>query len=330
MPSKRVLRGTEVLSQGRVVGQVDARAIDRQQAKVLPAYDRAVLPRELLGQQEEQGEPERAGHVLPRLGEGLLRDLFGHAAAWVVVGLGAALERWAVFGLAAPLGLSVSLLLGLVDELIEVGGGEVLVVLKSLQRQAEQRGERLLGVSGGTDGEPDEIDEVQRRADNAQAAQPRRLKKEVRGENMGEELVVLPPQFVVNLATLRVGEHGESSLRNSLVTQGITTAEDSPVNPKVEAIGLDRPEQLRGLVGWAPKIIDTFMFGQAQAAVNMASCLLRRGLFHRIDYQVPPATFQMDNAACAKELIAMGRQIAELNENMDVVKKSFLDGRAVS
>jgi patatin-like phospholipase/acyl hydrolase len=51
---------------------------------------------------------------------------------------------------------------------------------------------------------------------------------------------------------------------------------------------LDRPEQLRGLVGWAPKIIDTFMFGQAQAAVNIASSLLRRGVFHRLDYQVPP------------------------------------------
>jgi patatin-like phospholipase/acyl hydrolase len=93
---------------------------------------------------------------------------------------------------------------------------------------------------------------------------------------------------------------------------------------------LDRPEQLRGLVGWAPKIIDTLMFGQAQAAVNMAFCLLRRGVFHRIDYQVPPRTFQLDNVACVAELIAMGRQIAELNENMDVVKKSFLDGPTVS
>ncbi len=92
---------------------------------------------------------------------------------------------------------------------------------------------------------------------------------------------------------------------------------------------LERPEQLRGLVGWAPKLIDTLMFGQAQAAVNMTSCLLRHGLFHRIDHQVPPKTFQLDKAACVKELIAMGRQIAELNENMDVVKKSFLDGQTV-
>jgi hypothetical protein len=69
---------------------------------------------------------------------------------------------------------------------------------------------------------------------------------------------------------------------------------------------LERPDQLRGLVGWAPKLIDTFMFGQAQAAVNMAACLLRRGLFHRIDYLVPPRDFTLDNAACAGQLVAMG------------------------
>jgi patatin-like phospholipase/acyl hydrolase len=92
---------------------------------------------------------------------------------------------------------------------------------------------------------------------------------------------------------------------------------------------LDRPDQLRGLVGWAPKLIDTFMFGQAQAAVNMAACLLRRGLFHRIDYLVPPRAFTLDNAACAGELVGMGRQIAELNENMSVVRTSFLNGQRV-
>ena len=45
---------------------------------------------------------------------------------------------------------------------------------------------------------------------------------------------------------------------------------------------LEDPSQLRRLLGWAPKLVDTFMFGQAQAAVNQAACLLKRGLFHRI------------------------------------------------
>jgi hypothetical protein len=93
---------------------------------------------------------------------------------------------------------------------------------------------------------------------------------------------------------------------------------------------LERPEQLRGLIGWAPKIVDTLLFGQAQASVNMAFCLLRRGMFHRVDYQVPPKTFQLDNAACAGQLMAMSRLIAELKENMDVVKKFFLDGQKIA
>jgi|GEM_PF-6000176 len=61
----------------------------------------------------------------------------------------------------------------------------------------------------------------------------------------------------------------------------------------------------------------------------MAFCRLRRGVFHHIDYQVPPKTFQMDNAAATSQLVAMGRQIAELNENMDKVKKFFLDGQPI-
>jgi hypothetical protein len=92
---------------------------------------------------------------------------------------------------------------------------------------------------------------------------------------------------------------------------------------------IEKPAQLRGLLGWAPKLVDTFMFGQAQAAVNMAVCLLRRGVFHRIDYQVPPRTFEMDNASCAEQLVSMGREIAELNENMRVVNESFLNGRVI-
>jgi hypothetical protein len=92
---------------------------------------------------------------------------------------------------------------------------------------------------------------------------------------------------------------------------------------------LDEPGKLRGVKDWLPKLVDTFMFGQAQSAVNMAYCLLKRGVFHRIDYQVPPKTFQMDNARCVAQLIGMGQQIAELNENLGVVKRLFLNGEAV-
>jgi hypothetical protein len=70
---------------------------------------------------------------------------------------------------------------------------------------------------------------------------------------------------------------------------------------------MGNPNRPHGLACWAPKIIDTLMLGQAQASVNAASCLLKRGLFHRIDPQVPPGSFQMDNPASTPHLIGLGR-----------------------
>ncbi len=92
---------------------------------------------------------------------------------------------------------------------------------------------------------------------------------------------------------------------------------------------LDDPGKLRGVKDWLPKLVDSFMFGQAQSAVNMAFCLLKRGLFHRVDYVVPPKTFQMDNARRVAELVGMGRQIAEMNQNLGVVRREFLNGETV-
>ncbi|WP_165244548.1 CBASS cGAMP-activated phospholipase [Paludisphaera soli] len=89
---------------------------------------------------------------------------------------------------------------------------------------------------------------------------------------------------------------------------------------------IDDPGKLRGLLGWAPKLVDTFMFGQAQSAVNTAFCLLKRGLFHRIDYVVPAQAYSMDAAAAARDVASRGRVIAELNENMRVVREQFLNG----
>jgi patatin-like phospholipase/acyl hydrolase len=92
---------------------------------------------------------------------------------------------------------------------------------------------------------------------------------------------------------------------------------------------IGHPDRPRGLVGWAPMLIDTFMFGQAQSSVNATSCLLKRGLFHRIDPQVPPGSFRLDDPATIPQLIGLGRQYAQLNENLSLVKTSFLDGKPV-
>jgi hypothetical protein len=92
---------------------------------------------------------------------------------------------------------------------------------------------------------------------------------------------------------------------------------------------IGNPDRPRGLVGWGPRILDTLMVGQAQCSVNVTFCLLKSGLFHRIDPKVPPGAFHLDNPAATSQLIGLGRHYAELNENMRVVKESFLNGQQV-
>ena len=72
------------------------------------------------------------------------------------------------------------------------------------------------------------------------------------------------------------------------------------------------------------------MFGQEQAAIAQARCLLRRGLFHRIDYLTEPGLYHMDNASCVKQLLAIGRSTAELNQHMSVVRAEFLNGQMIN
>jgi hypothetical protein len=58
-------------------------------------------------------------------------------------------------------------------------------------------------------------------------------------------------------------------------------------------------------------------------------CLLRRGLFHRIDYLTEPRPYHMNNASCVQQLLTIGRSTAELNEHMSIVQKEFLNGEAI-
>ncbi len=92
---------------------------------------------------------------------------------------------------------------------------------------------------------------------------------------------------------------------------------------------IGQKQQFGGLLGWGIKIIETLMFGQEQAAVAQARCLLRHGLFHRIDYLTEPRLYHMDNAACVQQLLTIGRSTAELNEHMSVVQKKFLNGATI-
>ena len=71
------------------------------------------------------------------------------------------------------------------------------------------------------------------------------------------------------------------------------------------------------------------MFGQAQAAIAEVFCLLRRGLFHRIEYVTEPRLYQMDNVSCVQQLLTIGRSTAQLNEHMSIVQKEFLNGEVI-
>ena len=46
---------------------------------------------------------------------------------------------------------------------------------------------------------------------------------------------------------------------------------------------IGQEQQSGGLMGWSTKLIETFLFGQAQSAIAVVRCL-SSGLFHRIDY----------------------------------------------
>jgi len=94
---------------------------------------------------------------------------------------------------------------------------------------------------------------------------------------------------------------------------------------------IGQKEQFSGLLVWSTKIIETLMFGQAQAAIAEVRCLLRHGLFHRIDYLTEPRLYHMDNASCIQQLFAIGRSTAELelNEHMSVVQTESLNGQMI-
>jgi uncharacterized protein len=89
------------------------------------------------------------------------------------------------------------------------------------------------------------------------------------------------------------------------------------------------PYKPRGLGHWAWNLRPIMSSGQTQSAVNSAFCLLKQGLFHRIDFPVPAGSFALDDPRTVGELINMGRQIAELKENMVVVAEHFLNGTKV-
>jgi uncharacterized protein len=90
---------------------------------------------------------------------------------------------------------------------------------------------------------------------------------------------------------------------------------------------ISNSKRMGGILNWNSTIIETLMFGQAQGAIAMARCLLRKGLFHRVDYDAMPHLYSLDNAELVDELIRIGRGVAVKVEHLDnVVRPHFLNG----
>src|SRR5262249_34670120 len=142
-----ILGRAEGVAQGRVIGQVQAGAIGGQQAKPPPADDVGGLAGGTLGQQQDQGNPEGAGHAGAGLGQGLLGDAVGGRSVGVVSGVLAAASLVGVTAAEAVSGAVLAV--GVVDLLVQGGAVEVLVVLEGVQGESEQVGEGEFGVACG-------------------------------------------------------------------------------------------------------------------------------------------------------------------------------------
>jgi hypothetical protein len=90
---------------------------------------------------------------------------------------------------------------------------------------------------------------------------------------------------------------------------------------------ISNSKRMGGILNWNSTIIETLMFGQAQGAIASAQCLLRKGLFHRVDFDAVPHHYSLDNAKLVDELIKLGRGVAVKKEHLDdVVIPKFLNG----
>jgi patatin-like phospholipase/acyl hydrolase len=82
-----------------------------------------------------------------------------------------------------------------------------------------------------------------------------------------------------------------------------------------------------GLVRWAGRVSEMFMFTQVQKEIALARCLLGNR-FHRIDYNGVPGAYTMDDSSSLEELVNLGRKVADAKEHSTVVFRDYLNGVA--
>jgi hypothetical protein len=119
------------------------------------------------------------------------------------------------------------------------------------------------------------------------------------------------------------------------VTEALTFLGARPEQIDVLSIGTTgapfhvspRRRRLGGILAWNTGLIELMMRGQEEAANAQAKLIA--GSFLRIDCEVRPGRFSLDDASTVDDLIGLGTGEAMKKENLEVVGVRFLNGKKV-
>lgn len=97
-----------------------------------------------------------------------------------------------------------------------------------------------------------------------------------------------------------------------------------------EPFHISHKRRLGGLLSWNSGLITLMMRAQEEAAASQAQLLLGPGRFFRINRDVAPHRFSLDDAREVKDLIVLGDNIAKERAVLEIVEQRFLNGQKVA
>jgi uncharacterized protein len=92
-----------------------------------------------------------------------------------------------------------------------------------------------------------------------------------------------------------------------------------------EPFSISQGRRQGGILSWNAALINLFMRGQAEAALVQAQLLTGKRV-HRIDVQVSPGRFSLDDSRAVEDLVALGDGEARKQIHLSVVGQRFLNG----
>jgi hypothetical protein len=190
-----------MLGQGLPTRQVDQRAIEGDHSEAFPSELGLVLACEMVGEDEDQGDPEFERHASSSLDVSLLGDLSRVVFAGIM--LGASLG-----------GSSADAVVGARSLRVRAGrrGRSLRSVGEDLEGDGQDGGEGLGGIEGAGQAEPDQIDEVQRAGHETASDLSSGLSEDIRSEKFGKGPHASRLDLVLDLGPHAIGEHRGSPL----------------------------------------------------------------------------------------------------------------------